>query len=274
MLSPRTSLVLLLLSAALTPVTAVTIDQFNTALTESFDTLALVTSSTVPTDWYFSESGSSANTTYGAGTGSSNVGNTYSFGATSATDRAFGSVRTTGVAATLGTVVTNGTGSTITDLTIQFTGEQWRLGALGRTDQMDFGFSTDATSITTGTWIDVDPLDFVGPTTAGIVGALDGNAAENQVAVSYTLTGLNLLSGTSLWLRWVDFEASGSDDGLAIDNFSLLAPQILPPGDGGTPQSVPENLPTSAIVAVMVALVAVRSRHRRCASLQDGAACS
>jgi uncharacterized protein len=266
MLSPRTSLLVLLLGVVATPLDAVTIGQFNSTHAEDFDTLASVTSSVVPADWHFSETGSSANTTYGAGTGSSNVGNTYSFGATSGTDRAFGSVRTTGVAATIGTVITNGTGITITELTIQFTGEQWRLGALGRPDRMDFGLSTDATSIVTGNWSDVDELDFGGPVTAGIVGALDGNAVENRSVVTHTLTGLNLLSGTSLWLRWVDFEAAGSDDGLALDDFSIFAPQtVIPGGGGGTSQDVPEHLPTSAIAAVMAALLIVRSRqHRSC----------
>ena len=262
--SLRTSLIFLLLGSTVTPLTAVTISLFNTSHAEDFDTLASITSSAVPTDWQFSEAGSSANTTYGAGTGSSNVGNTYSFGATGGTDRAFGAVRTTGVATTIGTVITNGTGSTITELTIQFTGEQWRLGALGRVDRLDFGLSTDATSIVTGTWSDVDALDFVGPVTAGIAGALDGNAGENQQLVSHTITGLSLLSGTSLWLRWVDFEASGSDDGLALDNFSVLAPQtVTGGGGGGAPQDVPDTLPTGVTMAVMMGLIVLGSRERR-----------
>src|SRR5436853_1544254 len=45
----------------------------NTAYTQNFDTLAVSgTSSTVPTGWDFSESGTSANTTYTAGSGSGN----------------------------------------------------------------------------------------------------------------------------------------------------------------------------------------------------------
>jgi hypothetical protein len=261
MLTIRTSLFGILLATSVAPLPAVTVNQFNTPFTEDFDSLATATGSVLPVGWAFTEAGSSANTTYGAGTGSSTIGNTYSFGATGSTERAFGALRTSGVASTIGTIVSNGTGDTITELTIQFTGEQWRLGALGRVDRLDFGYSTDATSLGDGAWIDVDALDFVGPVTSGLVGALDGNAAENQLLVSHTLTGLNLLSGGSLWLRWVDFEATGSDDGLALDDFSIMAVQTG--GGGGEVQNVPDRLPTGMIAIVMSGLLVLASTRRR-----------
>src|SRR5688572_5269994 len=93
---------LVLLAAAVTPVSAVTLFQFNVSHLENFDTLAIATDSVMPAGWQFTETGTSANTTYGAGTGSSSTGNTYSFGATGSTERALGSVRTSGVAATYG----------------------------------------------------------------------------------------------------------------------------------------------------------------------------
>lgn len=254
----RPSLLGILLAAVVTPLAAVTVGQFNLTYTEDFDTLASVTSSSLPAGWQLAETGSGANNTYGAGAGTSATGNTYSFGSDSSTDRALGSLRTASVASMFGTVVTNGTGSTITQLTIQFTGEQWRLGALGRADSLNFSYSLDGTSITTGTWTDIHALDFTAPTTTGMTGALDGNAAGNQVLVNYTLTGLNLTSGASLYLRWADFDASGSDDGLAIDNFSIFA--ALP--DVGT-QNVPDHLPTSAIVFSLGGLLVLRSLTHR-----------
>ena len=51
----------------------------------------------------------------------------------------------------------------MTSLAIAYTGEQWRLGATGRTDRIDFQYSLDATSLATGTWADVDNLNFSGP---------------------------------------------------------------------------------------------------------------
>jgi hypothetical protein len=263
MFTIRTLASCLVFAATVAPLTAVTLNQFNIPFTENFDGLATATDSVVPPGWAFTETGTSANTTYGAGTGSSTTGNTYSFGATGSTERAFGALRTSGVAATIGTVVANDAGNTITELTIQFTGEQWRLGALGRVDRLDFGYSTDATSLADGAWLDVDALDFVGPVTSGLVGGLDGNAPENQFLVSYTLTGLNLLSGGSLWLRWVDFDASGSDDGLEIDNFSITAVQT----EGGEVQTVPDQLPTGVVAMVMGALLAFGSARRRVSAM-------
>jgi parallel beta-helix repeat protein len=114
-------------------------------------------------------------------------------------------------------------GATITQLLISYNGEQWRLGATGRVDRLDFQYSTNATSLTTGTWVDADTLDFTAPVTAGTVGALDGNAAANRTAISNTISGLNIPNGATFWIRWNDLNATGSDDGLAVDDFSLTA---------------------------------------------------
>jgi hypothetical protein len=261
MISLRTSLLGILFGHVISPLAAITVGQFNIIYTEDFDTLAAITSTSLPPGWAISETGTSANDSYGAGTGSSTTGNTYSFGATGSADRALGAVRTTGVASTFGTVVTNATGGTVTQITIEFTGEQWRLGAVGRADRLDFAYSADGTSIITGAWTEVDALDFTGPITAGATGALDGNAADNQLLISHTISGLSLLDGGNIWLRWVDFDASGSDDGLAIDNFSLLAMGEL--GDGGGSERVPDTLPMSAIVAAFGGLLMFASRERR-----------
>ena len=263
----------LLLAVSASPLAAITISQFNTAATEDFDTLATTTSSTVPAGWEFVESGTSANTTYGASTGSSSTGNTYSFGAADSTDRALGSLRTSGVAATFGTVITNNTGETISDLLIAYTGEQWRLGALGRVDRLDFSYSLDATSIITGSWTDVDNLDFVAPVTGDVTGALVGNLPENQTLLSHTIPSLNLVHGASLYLRWVDFDASSSDDGLAIDNVSITAPRTITGGGGGGggAENVPENLPTGVIVLVLGGLMAFAAQRERWRIMSDAA---
>ena len=84
---------------------------------------------------------------------------------------------------------------------------------------MDFEYSVDATDLTTGTWIDVDALDFITPDT-GTVGAKNGNAAGERTAIGSTITGLSIASGACVWIRWFDFDATGADDGLAVDDFS------------------------------------------------------
>ncbi|MEZ4515743.1 MAG: ExeM/NucH family extracellular endonuclease [Chloroflexota bacterium] len=193
--------------------------------TEDFSTLANTgTSSTVPTGWALSESGSNADSTYAAGTGSSNSGNTYSFGTSASTERAFGGLQSGSLNPTIGASYTNSTGQTITELTISYTGEQWRVGTNRSTaDRLDFQLSTDATGLTSGAWTDYDNLDFSSPIINTAAGALDGNDSANRTAISYTITGLNIPNGAEFWIRWLDYNASSSDDGLAIDDFSLTA---------------------------------------------------
>ena len=191
------------------------------AYTQDFDTLALSgTSDVVPTGWDFAESRANADTTYRAGTGSSNVGDTYSFGAAGSSERAFGTLQSGTLLSTIGAQFVNNTGQTITSLAISYTGEQWRLGTAGRQDRLRFEVSTDATSLTTGAWAAYPDLDFLTPNTT-TTGAKDGNDPANRTALSATLTGLNIPDGTTFWIRWTDFDASGADDGLAVDDFSL-----------------------------------------------------
>lgn len=191
---------------------------------QDFNTLASSGSAAVtgfPVGWLSLETGTGANTNYTAGTGSSNTGDTYSFGAASNSDRALGGLLSGSVSPSFGAVFLNSTGSTITTITLNFTAEQWRLGALARADRLDFQYSLDATSLSTGTWTNVDNLDATAPVTAGTVGALDGNASANKVAISYTITGLSIVNGAKFYIKWVDFNASGSDDGIGIDDLSL-----------------------------------------------------
>jgi len=201
----------------------VSLSTIGVAYTQDFNTLVSTgTSSAVPNGWAFAESGTNANTTYSAGTGSSTAGDTYSFGSSAVpTDRAFGTLQSGTLIPTIGASFTNSSGNTITSLTIAYTGEQWRCGQTGRgADRLDFQYSTDAASLTTGTWTTVATLSFASPNDA-TVGALDGNAAGNRTAISGTITGLSIPDGATFWIRWNDFNATGSDDGLGVDDFSL-----------------------------------------------------
>ncbi len=202
---------------------------FTGSYTQNFDTLATTgtTNATLPSDWVITETGGGAqdNEQYAADNGTSSTGDTYSYGSTGSTDRALGGLQSGTLIPTWGVSFTNTTGNPITRLTVSYTGEQWRLGTAGRTDQLDFQYSLDATSLVTGTWTDVNTLDFVTPVTS-TTGAQDGNAAANRTAISTTLTGLNIPNGATFWFRWQDLNASGADDGLAIDDFSLSSPSF------------------------------------------------
>jgi uncharacterized repeat protein (TIGR01451 family) len=200
----------------------------DTPYTQNFDTLASTgTSSVLPAGWEIAESGANANATYTAGTGSSNAGDTYSFGAAASGERALGGLQSGSLVPLVGGFFSNDTGSTITSFEISYAGEQWRLGTLGRVDRLDFQYSLNATSLSAGTWVDVDALDFVAPTTTGTVGALDGQA--NRAMVSGIVSGISIPPGATVRIRWVDFNATNADDGLAVDDFTLI------PHGGGAP---------------------------------------
>jgi uncharacterized protein len=214
---------------------AVSLTTLGATYDENFDTLANsgTTNTALPTGWDLFESGTNANAAYQAGTGSNNAGDTYSFGASTATERALGGLRSGSLVPTVGAQFTNNTGATITSITISYAGEQWRLGqnVTGRAaDRLDFQISTDATSLSTGTWTDQNALDFGSPVLAGTIGALNGNAAANRTAISAVITSLGIPNGATFWIRWIDADLiPGADDGLAIDEFSLIPNGFVAP---------------------------------------------
>jgi hypothetical protein len=198
--------------------------------TQNFDALASTgsTGSVLPTGWQVSENDSNANQTYAVGTGSANAGNVYSFGATGSGERALGSVTSGSLQpAYYGALFTNALGSAIDSLTVSYTGEQWRRGdALVRTDRLAFQYRLAAGSLDTGTWTTVAGLAFVAPSSVTTAGALDGNAGANRTVLSATIAGLGIASGATFAIRWVDLDVTGADDGLAIDDVSVLAAPV------------------------------------------------
>ncbi len=220
--------------------TTVSLATINQAYTQNFDSLAVTgTSNVTPQGWGFNETGTSLDTNYRAGDGTANSGDTYSFGSNS--DRAFGTLQSGSLIPVIGACFTNNTGSPITSLEIAYTGEQWRLGTVTRVDRLDFQYSVDATSLTTGSWANFDTLDFSSPNTTASVGALDGNLAANKTAITGKITGLNIANGATVFIRWTDFNATGADDGLAVDDFSLT------PKTGDAPPPPPTITAINAI---------------------------
>jgi hypothetical protein len=128
--------------------------------------------------------------------------------------------------------VINNTGATITTLAISYTGETWRVGTANRSDRIDFQYSTDATSLSTGTWTDANSLDYANPGQATGSGSI-----QHSATISGSITGLSIASGATFWIRWTDFDASGSDDGMAIEDFSIAVP-VVPTIATGTTGSI------------------------------------
>ncbi len=224
--SLRHALPIMLLCSIGAPALAQTIPVSGGTYSQNFDTLSntagSTTNSTLPAGWLLNETGGGArdNEQYAVDTGASNTGDSYSYGAAASTERALGSVRSGTLIASYGACFSNATGASLLNFDVGYTGEEWRLGTAARADQLDFQYSLDATSLTTGTWVDANALDFVSPNTA-TVGAKDGNAVGNRTTLAATINGLNIANGATFCLRWNDADGTGADDGLAIDDFSL-----------------------------------------------------
>ena len=212
---------------------AVPIVTLGAPLSQDFDGLVASGSATWVNDatipgWYHARTGSG--TTVVANNGGNNAGNLYSYGTGTATDRALGSIGSSNVAAGSfhwGVRLANQTASTITSLTVSYVGEQWRNSAAAA-QTVDFSYRLGTglgTALTdfTGPGVAVPELSFTSPVTGGTAGAIDGNTFPNRIAITHTITGLNLGPGAELLLRWSDIDHGGADHGLAIDEFSVTA---------------------------------------------------
>jgi predicted extracellular nuclease len=212
-----------------------------------------------PAGWQVNEqgTGAAANGVYTLGTGSSNAGDTYAFGSSSA-DRALGTLRSGTVVPYIGAKFTNTTGAAITSLDVSYRGEQWRLGTTGRgADHLDFQYSLNADDPFTGDWTNAHSLDFYSVNVTAAAGALDGNA--NSATVNGRVDGVSIPAGATFWLRWFDVDASGSDDGLGVDDVTV------------TPHSGPVNAPVAASCgANMTAFQGTTTTHQVSAADPDG----
>ncbi len=168
--------------------------------------------------WFFSESLANANTTITVGTGSSTTGDTYNFGLLANADRTLGGLQSGSLNPTFGFYFTNNTSITITALAISYTGKTWRVGTATRVDRLDFQYSANATSLTTGTWTDFDVLDYANPGQATGSGSI-----QHSATITNTLTGISIPIGSTFFIRFTDLNASGADDGMGIDDLSFTA---------------------------------------------------
>jgi predicted extracellular nuclease len=236
---------------------SINLTTLGTAYTQNFDTLANTgtTNNLTINGWYLNETGSSArnNGQYAFSTGSDTSGDVYSFGAATSSERGFGTLFSGTLTPTIGAQFTNNTGSTVTALDVSYIGEMWRAGVTNRNaaDRLDFQLSMNATSLTTGTWVDHNGLDYNSSNINATAGALNGNTSGNQTPVSFSISGLSIPNGSSFWIRWNDFDISpGADDGLAVDTFSLtprivdFAPEVTDtyPDNGATDFPINANL--------------------------------
>lgn len=211
------------------------------------------TTSTIWTDnstvanWYARRTGTGTSLT--AGTGSAATGDMYNFGVAGTnanTERSLGSVGSSNTAAgsfAYGVLLRNTSGTTITNMTVAYAGEQWRRENVAA-QTMTFWYRVSATAITnpapgatnTG-WTAVTTLNFVSPQNNGTVGALDGNAPANRTVLAATaIPSLSIPNNSYIMFRWSDPDHTGSDHGLAIDdiNITWTIPPSITLADNGT----------------------------------------
>ncbi len=179
--------------------------------------------------WYGSKGNGDA-TNYVAGAGTSTGGGMYSFGVSGvnpSADRALGTLGASSITYIFGVRFTNNTASTVTNVAISYTGEQWRSGTTVNPQSLAFSYQVSSVPITnthSGVWVNFAALDFVSPNLSAAGAALDGNASTNQqVFANINLTGVVVLPGQELAVRWLDVDDSpGFDNALAIDDVSVI----------------------------------------------------
>ena len=187
--------------------------------TENFEVMGS-SGSTTPSGWYVGTASTASSTTVVVGTGTSNSGNNYNFGSSASSDRALGSLASSSTTRNTEGRFTNNTGNLISSITITYTGEQWRLGQTASNETgLTLYYSIDGTNFTA-----MGPsYNFIPPIVNGTAGALDGNVAANRITgIGGTYApASSIANGSIFYLRWVDIDNSGSDAGVAVDDFSI-----------------------------------------------------
>ncbi|MBL0882365.1 MAG: hypothetical protein IBJ16_03275, partial [Chitinophagaceae bacterium] len=156
----------------------------------------------------------------GSGTGSG----IYSYGLAGINTLALGSLASgTGVYA-FGVVFENLTGSILNKINIQYKATQWRKGGSGNTNHWQFSYQTrHFNNIDTGNLIKKNDGNLISIHHSSGTATLNGHLSTNQYTIHITITDIIWRPGEKLILRWDDQDETGSDDGMAIDDFHFSA---------------------------------------------------
>ncbi|MGQ2984953.1 GEVED domain-containing protein [Flavobacterium sp.] len=189
-----------------------------------------INTATIGQNWYRSNGSSSQSLTGTVYGGQANIGSlshgVYNCASTSgATDRAVGAIASGSGTHSIGVELKNTTGSTVTSFAISGNVEKYRNGDDSSVERVLFEYSVNATSLDNGTWTAVSGLDLVEPSNANtsLTPGIDGNATGNKAAFSGSIASLTITNNGSVWIRWRDTNASGTDALLALDDVSVTA---------------------------------------------------
>lgn len=153
--------------------------------------------------------------------------------------------------ATIGLQLTNDTGQTLNSFDLSFIASQFYKTVAAQ--QMQVSFSTDATSLTTGTWTLLPALTYTAPYTTVNAQVSSAEEIASRATLSVSGQAVDWADGSDLWIRFVSYrDLSGSYTGasavLAINDVSFTA--------------VPEPS-TMALMAGFAALGLILLRRRR-----------
>lgn len=175
--------------------------------------------------WYILQiAGNQLNSNFSTSTGSATASGSYSYGLNNNPNRALGTMATgTGVYA-FGIMLKNETGIILNRIKIRLLATQWRKGGSGNKNTWHFGFlQGDTAKLLTDTTIKDSRFDLVSIHSGTGTATLNGHLQVNQLWIEDSITNIYWLPGQELVLQWSDFDETGSDDGMAIDDFSFKA---------------------------------------------------
>jgi hypothetical protein len=208
---------------------------------QNFDSLASANGSTdvawandsTIAGWSLFDSKLNARTFYRASSGADSGGYFYSYGLNGDGERALGALGSGGaywgspassaLSGYMAVAFRNDSGSSIENVGVYFDAEQWRVGQANvGTDTLDFRYGFGDSFASVQTWINPGvsfKYNSSVVNTASAAGfATDGNA--NAVTLGGDIA-TDWQAGQTLWITWIDYNSSGFDHGLAIDNVSL-----------------------------------------------------
>jgi hypothetical protein len=200
------------------------VSNLNTPLVETFDSYGGTAS---PTNWNVTITG---NNFRGQGTGSSNTGGVWSYGATGSTERALGYLPSSTSSAFTGVAnYVNNSTSTINALTIAYNFEQWRFtgaASSNRTNGFVVSYSIDG-----GAYQSLSDLGF-----AVNGGASASSGSPTETPLTTTISSLSIDPGHTFSIKFVGDRGTGggSSQGVAIDDLSVTAGGSAASGNDST----------------------------------------
>jgi hypothetical protein len=188
--------------------------------------------------WFATFLGGTPNTNLVADDGNGTNAAVYNYGNTGGADRSLGGLANNSTAPAYGALISNSTASTLNSVVINLTGKFWRSSssvqnflsfAYGEVDGTVVNNINFLTATNTNNVFRLPAANIFGPSPVptNAVGPLDGNNITNQVQISNVAIPVDLAPGETMFIRWQDFDNSGFDAGLAIDDVSLTASTAL-----------------------------------------------